>query len=257
MGGWIKLHRKIIDWEWYKNQNVSRLFLHCLLLANYEDKTWQGNEIKRGSFVTSYDHLRACGLTLSQIRSAKAKLEKTGEIVWKSNNHFTTVTIVNYDSYQPDEQTNGKQIADQSQTDDKQIATTKNIKNIRTKELKNNTVASFLLKNDKTKEILDSDIKSFNDKFPKLSKVQIEHEIKKASDWNNEQPKNKRKIKAIVFLNNWLERCKPDPNYQIPAFKPYNLEDDSKNDEPVEYGTGKFSEKYLEQQKGVEHENRI
>ena len=42
MEGWIKLHRQILDWEWYDDINVKVLFLHLLLTANYEDKKWQG-----------------------------------------------------------------------------------------------------------------------------------------------------------------------------------------------------------------------
>lgn len=41
MDGWIKLHRKLINWEWYQDTNVKVVFLHLLLIANHEDKKWQ------------------------------------------------------------------------------------------------------------------------------------------------------------------------------------------------------------------------
>jgi hypothetical protein len=47
MIGWLKLHRKLLQWEWYPDVNVRLVFIHCLLKANYEDKHWKGKLIKR------------------------------------------------------------------------------------------------------------------------------------------------------------------------------------------------------------------
>src|SRR5699024_1651395 len=55
--GWITLHRKMLNWEWYDDTNTKVLFLHCLLRASYEDNTWHGVKIKRGQFLTSYQKL--------------------------------------------------------------------------------------------------------------------------------------------------------------------------------------------------------
>ena len=55
--GWIKFHRKFINWEWYDDINTSRLFIHCLLRANHQDKKWRGITIKMGQFVTSLSKL--------------------------------------------------------------------------------------------------------------------------------------------------------------------------------------------------------
>ena len=45
--GWIKIHRKIIKWEWYQDLPTKSLFFHLLLTANIEDKKWQGKVISR------------------------------------------------------------------------------------------------------------------------------------------------------------------------------------------------------------------
>ena len=37
-GGFIKLYRSMLQWEWYDDVNVKVLFLHLLLKANYEEK---------------------------------------------------------------------------------------------------------------------------------------------------------------------------------------------------------------------------
>jgi hypothetical protein len=57
MNGFIKLHRQLLDWEWYSDNNTFRVFIHCLLKANYKDKNWKGIQIKRGQFVTSTSKL--------------------------------------------------------------------------------------------------------------------------------------------------------------------------------------------------------
>ena len=99
--GFIKLHRKMIEWEWYQDANVFRLFVHFILKANHKDKKWQGIIIKRGSFITGYDVLsKELGLTKRQIRTAITKLKTTGEVSHQPNNRFSVVTLTNYDDYQ-------------------------------------------------------------------------------------------------------------------------------------------------------------
>ena len=51
----VKLFRKFTEWEWYDDINVSRVFLHLLITVNWTDKKWKGQEIKRGSIVSSYE----------------------------------------------------------------------------------------------------------------------------------------------------------------------------------------------------------
>lgn len=101
MEGWIKLHRKFIDWEWYTDIPVNALFIHLLLTANYEDKKWKGIVIKRGQLVTSRQHLaEGTGLSEQQVRTALEKLKSTHNITSKSTNKYTLITIENYELYQ-------------------------------------------------------------------------------------------------------------------------------------------------------------
>ena len=91
----------MVDWEWYKNANCSRLFIHCLLKANYEDKKWQGIIIPKGSFVTSIKQLSSeLGISEQQIRTALKKLKSTNEITCTSTNKYTMICVVNYGRYQ-------------------------------------------------------------------------------------------------------------------------------------------------------------
>lgn len=106
MNGHIKLHRALTEWGWYKDLPTCKLWMHVLLRANYKDCEWQGIEIPRGAFATSYAALSAeSGLTVKQVRTALDKLKSTGEITVKTNRHYTIVTVAKYDEYQsaPDE----------------------------------------------------------------------------------------------------------------------------------------------------------
>lgn len=88
------------DWEWYENKNVFRLFYHCLLHTNLEDKRYCGKEIKAGQFVSSITRISAeTGLTESQVRTALKKLKDTGYISTKSTNKYTIYTVNEYQKY--------------------------------------------------------------------------------------------------------------------------------------------------------------
>lgn len=88
------------DWEWYENTNVFRLFYHCLLHTNLEDKRYCGREIKAGQFVSSIQRISAeTGLTESQVRTALKKLKDTGYISTKSTNKYTIYTVNEYQKY--------------------------------------------------------------------------------------------------------------------------------------------------------------
>jgi len=136
MSGWISLHRKILEWEWYDDINTTRLFIHCLLKANYELKHWKGMPIDRGQFVTSLDKLSSqTGLSVSQIRTCLKKLKSTNEIAIKSHTQHTVITVISYDDYQGNDKRDDKPVTYESQTSDKQIATTNKYNNIN-KEIK-------------------------------------------------------------------------------------------------------------------------
>ena len=88
------------DWEWYENTNVFRLFYHCLLHTNLEDKRYCGREIKAGQFVSSITRISAeTGLTESQVRTALKKLKDTGYLSTKSTNKYTLYTVNEYQNY--------------------------------------------------------------------------------------------------------------------------------------------------------------
>ena len=103
--GFIMLHRKILDWEWYSDTSVRSVFIHLLLTASFKNKNWHGQEIMPGQVITSYAHLAdALSLGVRQIRTALDKLKKTGEICVKTTSQYSVITLVNWALYQTGEE---------------------------------------------------------------------------------------------------------------------------------------------------------
>lgn len=105
--GWIKLHRSMLDWEWYEDVSTTRVFIHLLLTANHKDKKWKGTVIKRGQLVTSIRHLaEETKLSSPTVQRCLKKLEKTGEIKRKSTSKYTLIEVVNFTKFQADDDRN-------------------------------------------------------------------------------------------------------------------------------------------------------
>ena len=144
--GWIKLFRRFLEWEWYDQTPMVRLFLHLLLKANYEDKKWHGIVIKRGQLVTSFTNLSAeTGLSIQVVRSCLDKLQSTGEVNKQSTSQYTIITVCKFADYQQveesEQQTNNKPTTSEQQASNKRVTNNQQQhKNIRNKEIKNNNI---------------------------------------------------------------------------------------------------------------------
>lgn len=117
---YVKISRKILEWEWYTDANTKVLFLHILLKANWKDGRFQGIEVPRGSFVTSLQNLAAeTGLTVRNVRTALKHLENTGEVTSNRHVKFSVITVKNYDRYQSGD----TQVTVNRQASDSQVTT--------------------------------------------------------------------------------------------------------------------------------------
>lgn len=115
MDGWIKLHRNLLQWEWYKDQNTKSLFLHCLLKANHRDIKYQGKLIKRGQFLAGRSEISALtGISEQSVRTSINRLKSTGELTSTSTSKGTLITIVNYSDWQGDNETANQQTNQQT-----------------------------------------------------------------------------------------------------------------------------------------------
>lgn len=135
--GFIKIFRKIIDWEWFRKPNTRLVFEYFLYKANYEDKMWKGIEIKRGQLITSLQNIaNDNGITIRQTRTAINDLQSTNNITVKTTNKYSIITVVNYDLYQTKEEKSTYRTTNKlSQT--RQANDIQDDNNIRIKEIKN------------------------------------------------------------------------------------------------------------------------
>lgn len=229
--GWIKLHRQLLEWEWYDDTNTKCLFLHCLLRANHNDTEWRGHKIKRGEFLTSVDTLtRETGLTVSQIRTSLKKLISTNEIASKSQARSTIITVIEYDSHQGDDKQVSKLMTMKSQADDNEIATDKNL---RTKECKNDKKE---VTNDRFTEFWDlydkkTDSSKCKTKFSKLTETEIDLVFKKLPAYIKSTPDKQYRKNPITWLNG---KCWNDDIMQT------NQAKSTHTFETQDYQSGKF-----------------
>ncbi len=101
MSGWIKIHRKILDWEWYNDSNTFRLFMHLILKANHKSKKYRGVNIDVGCIMTGRELLsNETGLSVQQVRTCLERLKSTNEITIKSTKQGTIIQVLNYQKYQ-------------------------------------------------------------------------------------------------------------------------------------------------------------
>ena len=217
MEGWIKIHRKILDWEWWDKPEMIKLLILFICKANIEDKMWHGLLIKRGQFVTSLDTLRVeSGFSIQKIRTCIKRFENTQELTIKSTNKYSIVTICNYESYQllesdnkqAEQQTNNKQTTIKQQQ-------LKNIKNIRKKE------SSTIVEPKKSislslAENLEKRNKSFYESLVPFVEVYGKELIRAFFDYWTEPNKSKTKMRFELEktwdvkrrLNTWASRDK-------------------------------------------------
>lgn len=104
---WIKLYRKICDWQWYQDAKMVHLFVHLMLKASI----MKGSDLSDSwQLCTSLRILsKETGLSLQNIRTCIGKLQRTGEITFRTSpTHLQSIiTICNSGSYQ----TSKRQIA--------------------------------------------------------------------------------------------------------------------------------------------------
>ena len=99
--GFIKLHRSILDWEWFEDEKTFKVFIYLLLNAQWEDSRYKGYEVPRGSLIIGYNALsKKLNISVRSVRTAISHLKSTGELTIKTTNKFSIVTIVNWEKYQ-------------------------------------------------------------------------------------------------------------------------------------------------------------
>lgn len=128
--GWISIHRKFKEWEWYSDSKIVHLFLHCLLKANHKPTKWRGAQIEAGQFITSQSHLaEELHLSVMQVRTILNKLKLTGELTVKITNKYSIISITNWELYQGDNRQTDTPVTVEQQATNTQVTTNNNNNN--------------------------------------------------------------------------------------------------------------------------------
>ena len=187
--GWIKLHRQILEWEWYEDINCFRLFTHLLLKANHKEKRYKGIVVKAGQIVTSRDLLaQETGLSSQQVRTALTKLKSTNEITSVTSSQGTIIEVVNYEKYQ----LSTNEITEEQPTSNQRVTTNKNDKNNKKENIYRNFKHLSL---------------SF-DEFNKLCIDYTKQQIDDILDQIENNANNKKYTSLYLTAKNWLSRNK-------------------------------------------------
>lgn len=187
--GYVKLHRSLLNWQWHDDAVMLSVFLHCLILANWETKQWHGQSVDRGSFITSTVKLSSkTGLSRQTVSKCLKRLCETGELTVRSTPHYMVITVNNYDLYQDDkgglpvnlpvnEPANfltgvitgvNEPVNEPVNQINSKVNTTKEYKEVKNKEediytvvsyLNDRTSSSFRAKSEKTKRLIRARIK--------------------------------------------------------------------------------------------------
>ena len=128
----------MLDWEWYDDVNTCRVFIHCLLKANWKSGSWHGISYDPGQFITSLPSLAAeTHLSIQQVRTALSHLKSTGEITDIQQANCRVITVNNWNEYQGDNRQSNRQSTGSQQTINRQSTADKEYKEIKeSKELK-------------------------------------------------------------------------------------------------------------------------
>lgn len=141
-GDWIKLHRKAADTAVFADDWLWRLWCWCLIRARYRD----GKGLKSGQFVTGrFSGSEMLGVSPSKFYRGLHRLEELGQITLEANSNRTTVTVVNWRTYQDDDQqewtASEQQVNNQRTASEQPADTIEERKKERREEGKNNTEA--------------------------------------------------------------------------------------------------------------------
>lgn len=135
MEGWIKVHRKTLESPVFDNPKLFKIWMYCLLKATHKgDKVLIGRtevNLKPGQFIFGRKvAANELNMNESLVYDYFKVLEKMGMISISSNNKYSVITVANWGTYQSDDREIQQQINNKPTTNQQQINTYKNVKNV-------------------------------------------------------------------------------------------------------------------------------
>ena len=101
--GYVKIFRKILDWQWYNKDYMLRVWIYLLMNARHDNGNVWGVPLRAGQLVAGRKQMsKDLCLSEQSIRTAINRLKSTNEITVQSTNKYSVITIVNWADYQDD-----------------------------------------------------------------------------------------------------------------------------------------------------------
>jgi len=147
--GYIKVWRKIADADWLKNHKLCAFWLWCLIKASHKEYDLivgsQQVHLLPGEFVFGLKSAsKELKMSIQSIRTLLNFLKTSSNLTLKTTNKFSIISIVNWNTYQIQENEINTQI--NKQLTNKQQTTNNKQECKELKNVKNNTYTSeFLL----------------------------------------------------------------------------------------------------------------
>jgi len=197
--GFIKLYRSFLDWRWFSDSDATKLYLYCLLNANYQNDNYAGVNIQKGEFITSIRELSfKVGMSRGRVSRTLIKLQQTKDIIIKTKKQYTLIFVVEFEKYQ---------------TFDRRGENRKNNQNIKKSEplFEPLFVDSETLKSEPQSEPQAGQFLSHFLSIENTQKVshKVSHETLKRIDDSSKELKNNinnKEEKKYIIINNNIQR---------------------------------------------------
>ena len=107
--GFILLSRSIVDSAVFQNEKWLKVWIWCLMEANFKDRSVPVRtgksvtvvDLKRGQFIFGRNRAsKLLKIKPATLQNIMEKLKKLGNIITQSFTHYSIVTISNYNEYQ-------------------------------------------------------------------------------------------------------------------------------------------------------------
>jgi hypothetical protein len=138
--GYIKLWRKLFDSKMHRNHKLYVLWTWLLGNVTHKEMVYfEGNKhitLMPGQIVTGRKRLAdELSMGVQSVRTILHSLEKLGNLTIKSTNRYSIITIVNWNTYQSDEEKSTNKLTNNQPATNQQLTTKQEQKNVRTKEI--------------------------------------------------------------------------------------------------------------------------
>ena len=233
--GWVKLYRALLEWPWFRVPAVAHLWVWCLLKSTHVERTGVVGQVrvdlKPGEFIFGRNKAaEETGLSVQQVRTAMMILRRENclNLTSKSTNHFSVVSLLNWEVYQSREnevnQPKRQPATNRQPTDNQPVTTDKNVK--KGKNGKNNSADSSEPPQTDGSEppspltfpdfpcvgggpaiwtLTTAKVAEYASSFPG---VNLDAELRKAWQWCIDNRANRKTFRGMpAFLSRWLSRA--------------------------------------------------